>query len=305
MKSKIFYLIIFILFIVVIASCDFFDSDDNNISSKTASIIIYDTTPTLIPTQTIMPTQTISPTLEPTTKPTNKPTIKPSSNPTVKPDNTPSQDKLLSGLKICIDPGHQLKGNYDKELCAPWSDTLKSKVTSGTTGNFVGTDEYIINLQIAQKIKDKLVSLGANVLMIRESHDVDISNKERAEMSNDFGADITLRIHCNSADSSSAEGIDLYVRGSGDGSEEYKKQSDIDYNIATEMLEYICNSTKAKKRYVNKSDIYTGINWCKNTCIIIECGFMSNEKEDRLLNSQEYQHKIAEGITNYFVSTKQ
>ena len=53
------------------------------------------------------------------------------------------------------------------------------------------------------------------------------------------------------------------------------------------------------------SDIYTGINWCKNTCIIIECGFMSNEKEDKLLNSPEYQEKIAEGITNYFLSGKE
>lgn len=297
MKSKVFYFLLFIVFIVIIASCDFFSYENDETPSKTANIIIYDTTPTNKPTQTIMPTQTIIPTMNPT----NKPTIKP----TIEPDNTPSKEKLLEGLKICIDPGHQLKGNYDKELCAPWSDTLKSKVTSGTTGNFVGTDEYIINLQIAQKIKEKLIFYGADVLMIRETHDVDISNKERAEISNNFGADITLRIHCNSADSSTAEGIDLYVRGSGDGSEEYKIQSELDYNIATKMLDYICNATNAKKRYVNKSDIYTGINWCKNTCIIIECGFMSNEKEDKLLNSPEYQEKIAEGITNYFLSGKE
>lgn len=304
MKSKLIYIFVFIFFLIIVASCDFIDNFDSDISSKTASVIIYDTTTqpssTIDINHTEMPTQTIKETMTPTIMPTIKPTIKP----TLQPDTTPAHDKVLSGIKICIDPGHQAKGNYDKELCAPWSDTLKAKVTSGTSGNFVGTDEYIINLQIAQKIKEKLVYLGADVLMIRETHDVDISNKERAEMSNDFGADITLRIHCNSADSSSAEGIDLYVRNFGDGSEEYKKQSDKDYNIASEMLEYICRATNAKKRYVNKSDVYTGINWCKNTCIIIECGFMSNEKEDKLLNSSDYQDKIAEGIKNYFVSTK-
>ena len=71
------------------------------------------------------------------------------------------------------------------------------------------------------------------------------------------------------------------------------------------MLEYICNATGGKKRNVNRSDAYTGINWCENTCVIVECGFMSNEKEDRLLNTADYQDKIAQGIVDYFISTRQ
>ena len=243
---------------------------------------------------------------------TSKPTVTlqstPSAVPTVMQTATPTppiSDQLLSGMKICIDSGHQIKGNYEKELCAPWSDTLKSKCTSGTCGNFVGTDEYVINLQISLILRDKLVALGADVLMTREIHEVDISNKERAEMANQYGADITLRIHCNSADSAAAEGIDLYIRDVGDGSSEYKQKSDKDYAIAKEMLEYICNATGGKKRNVNRSDAYTGINWCENTCVIVECGFMSNEKEDRLLNTADYQDKIAQGIVDYFISTRQ
>lgn len=313
MIKKMVYFAVFILLIVVVAACDIFDFSEADISTNTSTVIFYTNTPNIettstaqrentsnIPTVTTFISPSLDQTQDPTVKPTQQPTVKPTEQPTVK----PSDEKILSGLKICIDPGHQIKGNYDKELCAPWSESLKSKVTSGTSGNFVGTDEYIITLQISQKIKEKLVYLGAEVLMTREIHDVDISNKERAEMSNNFGADITLRIHCNSADSSTAEGIDLFVRDVGDGTIEYKKQSDLDFNIATEMLDYICNATNAKKRYVNRSDIYTGINWCNNTCIIVECGFMSNEKEDRLLNTSEYQDKIAEGIKNYFVSTR-
>lgn len=218
-------------------------------------------------------------------------------------NNKENEENVLNGLKICIDAGHQQKGNSEKERCAPWNDIMKSKCTSGTTGVFTGIDEYVMNLEIALKIRDELVKYGADVLMIRENHNVDISNKERAEMANDFAADITLRIHGNSCDTPSVNGIELFVRDIGDGTSKYKKKSDADYKIASDLLGYICESTGAKSRGVKRSDAYTGINWCEGTCIIIECGFMSNEKEDKLMNTKEYQQKIADGIKNYFVSS--
>ena len=314
LRRKVLYLFLILLLFVLFVACDIFKDKPTDETSTNALVIITTSkieetslvtiqptmTPTVKPTSTLSPTNsnTITPTTKPIATHTEMPTITPTSNPT----KTPIDQDILSGLKICIDPGHQIKGNYNKEQCAPWSDALKTKCTSGTTGNFTGVDEYIINLQIAEKIRNKLVDLGADVLMTRQSHEVDISNIERAKMANEYGADITLRIHCNSAASSTAEGIDLFVRGKGTGTQEYLAQSNKDYAIAADLLEYICNATGARKRYVHKTDDYTGINWCENTCIIIECGFLSNEKEDKLLNSAEYQDKIAEGIKNYFVS---
>ena len=315
-NKKILYLFLIVSIFIFIVACDNFNNKPTDETSTNALVIITTSkieetslvtiqptmTPTVKPTSTLSPTN--SNTITPTTKPTvtSTPTSIPTATHTLKPTKTPVDQDILSGLKICIDPGHQIKGNYNKEQCAPWSDALKTKCTSGTTGNFTGVDEYIINLQIAEKIRNKLVDLGADVLMTRQSHEVDISNIERAKMANEYGADITLRIHCNSAASSTAEGIDLFVRGKGTGTQEYLAQSDKDYAIAADLLEYICNATGARKRYVHKTDDYTGINWCENTCIIIECGFLSNEKEDKLLNTAEYQDKIAEGIKNYFVS---
>ena len=335
-NKKILYLFLIVSIFIFIVACDNFNNKPTDETSTNALVIITTSkieetslvtiqptmTPTVKPTSTLYPTNsnTITPTTKPTVTstststptsiptathtemPTATQTAMPTATPTLKPTKTPVDQDILSGLKICIDPGHQIKGNYNKEQCAPWSDDLKTKCTSGTTGNFTGVDEYIINLQIAEKIRNKLVDLGADVLMTRQSHEVDISNIERAKMANEYGADITLRIHCNSAASSTAEGIDLFVRGKGTGTQEYLAQSDKDYAIAADLLEYICNATGARKRYVHKTDDYTGINWCENTCIIIECGFLSNEKEDKLLNSAEYQDKIAEGIKNYFVS---
>ena len=322
LRRKVLYLFLILLLFVLFVACDIFKDKPTDETSTNALVIITTSkieetslvtiqptmTPTIKPTSTLSPTNsnTITPTTKPIATHTEMPTVThtemPTITPTLKPTKTPVDQDILSGLKICIDPGHQIKGNYNKEQCAPWSDALKTKCTSGTTGNFTGVDEYIINLQIAEKIRNKLVDLGADVLMTRQSHEVDISNIERAKMANEYGADITLRIHCNSAASSTAEGIDLFVRGKGTGTQEYLAQSNKDYAIAADLLEYICNATGARKRYVHKTDDYTGINWCENTCIIIECGFLSNEKEDKLLNSAEYQDKIAEGIKNYFVS---
>lgn len=318
LRRKVLYLFLILLLFVLFIACDIFKDKPTDETSTNALVIITTSkieetslvtiqptmTPTVKPTSTVSPTNShsITPTTKPTAIPTATHTVMPTITPTSNPTKTPVDQDILSGLKICIDPGHQIKGNYNKEQCAPWSDALKTKCTSGTTGNFTGVDEYIINLQIAEKIRNKLVDLGADVLMTRQSHEVDISNIERAKMANEYGADITLRIHCNSAASSTAEGIDLFVRGKGTGTQEYLAQSDKDYAIAADLLEYICNATGARKRYVHKTDDYTGINWCENTCIIIECGFLSNEKEDKLLNSAEYQEKIAEGIKNYFVS---
>ena len=300
-KKNLFYIIIVCIFSLLLSACGISKFGIEPTAIPTAVSINF---PLIAPEKTSTVSPTVSTTLTPTSTaiPTELPTENPTEIATAKPTADITDKGILNGLKICIDPRHQIKGNYNKEQCAPWSDALKTKCTSGTTGNFTGVDEYIINLQIAEKIRNKLVDLGADVLMTRQSHEVDISNIERAKMANEYGADITLRIHCNSAASSTAEGIDLFVRGKGTGTQEYLEQSDKDYAIAADLLEYICNATGARKRYVHKTDDYTGINWCENTCIIIECGFLSNEKEDKLLNSAEYQDKIAEGIKNYFVS---
>jgi|GEM_PF-3206645 len=101
----------------------------------------------------------------------------------------------LTGCLIGLDPGHQAVGNYDLEPIAPGSSKKKAKVSSGTQGRFTRVAEYIVNLQVALKLRNKLEALGATVIMTRDTHDVDISNSERACMMNDAVVDCWLRIH--------------------------------------------------------------------------------------------------------------
>lgn len=203
----------------------------------------------------------------------------------------PTEAPRLHGLRIGIDPGHQGKANSDKEPVAPGSREMKAKVSSGTSGRFTGVPEYITVLEISMKLRELLEKEGATVYMTRDTHEIDISNKERAEMMNELGVDLALRIHCDGAEDKSANGIALYVRKTG----EKQQESEAAANV---ILDAMVESTGAKKRGVFLRDTYTMNNWSIVPCILVECGFMTNQAEDEKLNDPAYQDLLAQGIVD-------
>jgi len=223
--------------------------------------------------------------------------------PTVTPAPTPTAEPgPLSGLKVCIDPGHQLYGNNDKEALAPWDNTMKTKTAGGTT-SVTGVVESEVNLSLSLKIRDILVSLGAEVIMTRTEQDVNLSNYDRAVIANNANADLVIRVHHNGSDNKTVNGMEIYTRGIGDGTAEYKKRSDDEHKMGTELLKYISEITGAVNRGSKTSDIYTGINWTNAPCFIIEAGFLSNQEEEAKLLTDEYQNLIAQGVANWLVDT--
>ncbi len=197
---------------------------------------------------------------------------------------------------VAIDAGHQSRGNSEKEPNGPGSSTMKAKVTGGTTGTTTGLTEYQLNLNVAMKLKDELLSRGYGVVMIRETNDVNISNVERAQIAQNAGADILVRIHANGADNASANGIMTICMTSGNpyNGDLYTMSR----SLSDKVLDGAANATGAKRQSVWETDTMTGINWAAMPVTIIEMGYMTNPTEDANLARDDYQQKMASGIAN-------
>lgn len=166
---------------------------------------------------------------------------------------------------ICLDPGHS--GPVEPGACA------------------YGYTEAAIVLDIAETAADFLTAAGHNVTMTR-TRDIDTDDLTfRADHANNAGCDLFISIHCNAAESSRAQGTEVYYfPGSTQGA---ALAACLQSNIVT-SLGTVDRGTKEADFQVLRDTIMPAA--------LVECAFISNQLEAQMLAAPRQQRKIAEAI---------
>ena len=166
-----------------------------------------------------------------------------------------------------------------------------------------GVKESALNLQIAQKLEEILIDDGMEVIMTRKDEnniaDTDKQSKirdmkvsdinNRIKIANESNADFLISIHMNKYNGTGCKGWQTFYNKN---SENGKKLAEAIQEGIKEVVQTDNKRTALKIeniKLVDKSTIPT---------VIVECGFISNPEEKILLQSDEYQEKLAEGIAN-------
>lgn len=209
---------------------------------------------------------------------------------------------IKNGHIVAIDAGHQQKQNTDKEPIGPGAIETKQKVSSGTQGVNSKLPEYELTLDIALRLKEALINEGYEVIMIRETNNVDISNAERAEIANNSNAEIFLRLHADGSEDSNVKGVSTLCPT--ENNEYCAFIANDSYSLSKSLVDNLSKETGDTNKGVSRVDNMTGINWCKIPVSIVEMGFMTNPETDSLFQTEEYKDKIVkglvEGVNEYF-----
>lgn len=170
-------------------------------------------------------------------------------------------------------------------------------------GGAVGTSgayEKELNLKIAQRLQKLLEQTGSEVIVTR-ADDEPIAQSKREDMHlrksyrDSSSADIFVSIHMNKFPQQKYSGAQVFYADS----EESKLLGEC---IQSEMRQLL---NPSNNRVAKKAD--SSIFLLKKSAVpsvIVECGFLSNPEEERLLNTDEYQERLAwsvySGIIKYF-----
>ncbi|MEG6616931.1 N-acetylmuramoyl-L-alanine amidase CwlD [Peptococcaceae bacterium 1198_IL3148] len=187
---------------------------------------------------------------------------------------------------IVIDPGH---GGVDPGKVSP-----------------NGVEEKNINLEISKRLATILGQAGAAVILTRETdthlsgdgikgmssrHREDLS--QRVKMANDRNADLFISIHCNSYPDASQHGAQVFYQP---GSKESQRLANCIQEEITRLLANTRRTPKAVDFFITRNT--------NMPTVIVETGFITNAKEEKLLLDPAYQSKMAwsiyAGVIKYY-----
>ncbi len=188
--------------------------------------------------------------------------------------------------------------------------------------------EKDVNLAIALSLRDRLMQeLGVDVVMTR-TEDVDVSFEQRVETANAAGAQLFISIHCNGWYTPEAQGFEVFFlapprteeeerlareeneAGRRPGPRAAEGAGDIDFilwdmvqneyitessDLAEMMQREMAKSLDIRNRGVKQAGLYV-LRGLSMPAVLVETAFLSNPKEERLLQSAEFRDRVVEAI---------
>lgn len=183
-------------------------------------------------------------------------------------------------IYIALSDGHGMEKG--KETPGKRTDIFTDGTKSKETGkNFMHENEF--NRRVVAILKEELERCGFKVLLVAPT-DVDTPLNTRVKLANDHGVDLYLSIHANAFNGKwgSQNGIETLTVGSGEG-----------LRIGKILHKHLLQGTKLTDRGMKTRTDLAEIRLTKMPSVLVECGFMDNLREAKLLLSEEYRQECA------------
>ncbi len=202
------------------------------------------------------------------------------------------KDSMTGGKIDTTDVNSEEQYDVSDERKATLENRHNVFIDVGCGGNETGyvTDSKIkekeLNLEIAKKVAKELSKESdINIIMSRQD-DVYMSADERKSLAETQDAEVFVSIHMAAENSGKAEGVEtIYAPNSQNGSADF----------ASLMQTSIAAFVKAESRGINAYDMSI-LRDNSMPSIYVQCGFLSNSKEEKNLKDKDYQNELAKGI---------
>ena len=176
-------------------------------------------------------------------------------------------------------------------------------IDCGCIGTTTGANERDINLSITQKLGSLLTALDIRVVYTRTNMDGLYGTfasgfkkrdlQARRDIIQSENPNLVVSIHLNSYPSPTASGAQVF----------YKIGSDVSRQLGQTLQQIFVDKIPGSRKDSMAGDFYM-LNCTATPGVLVECGFLSNPAEEKLLISADYQEKIAYtiacGILTFF-----
>ncbi|MEX2196687.1 MAG: N-acetylmuramoyl-L-alanine amidase [Thermoleophilaceae bacterium] len=197
--------------------------------------------------------------------------------------------------RIAIDPGHDARANLATEPIGPGSRRRKIKDGGGTRGVVSRVPEHVVALRVSLDLRRELRRRGYCVTMTRtRSSGRSRGNVQRARIGNRARAALVVRVHADGSTDRSRHGsFTLYPALRRGWTSDILPESK---SAARALQRELVRGLRSRALgIVRRSDI-TGFNWSDVPVVLVELGYLTNPREDRLLTSRRYQRRAARAL---------